>query len=391
MAPPPRHPRFPLIDGIRAVAVLCVVLVHTALAGGAVSSSVPGRVLAHLNIGVTIFFLVSGFLLYRPFIAHKAGGAAAPRVADYLKRRVLRIYPAYWLILTVLVIVPGVTGVLDGEWWPMYALVHTLPVFDGQRCVDAPTTCGLAQTWSLVVELTFYVVLPFYAVAMERMTRRAGVRGWMLAELVVLSTLSVLSVVLEYVVAGGLPTWAGATVAAYVLWFALGMGMAIVSVGFGGAARPPWVLRVLAARPEVAWALAAAGYAALCVWLPATPLLLVRSQLATGHVAFAGIAVLLLAPAVFGDRRGGLPHRVLAQPVVAWLGLISYGLFLWHYVVALELGSSGAGASFPVVLGGTLAVTIPCAAASYYLVERPLLRLKYRRLRDVARRRGSPA
>jgi peptidoglycan/LPS O-acetylase OafA/YrhL len=119
VAPPPRHPRFPLIDGMRAIAALTVVGLHTAVAGQAVSASIPGRLLAHLNIGVTIFFLISGFLLYRPFIAHRAGGPAAPRARDYAKRRILRIYPAYWVVLTVLVLVPGLTGVSGGHWFGM--------------------------------------------------------------------------------------------------------------------------------------------------------------------------------------------------------------------------------------------------------------------------------
>ena len=80
VAPPPRHPRFPLVDGMRAIAVLGVLVVHSAVAGDAVSSSIGGRLLAHLNVGVTIFFLISGFLLYRPFIAHRLGGAPPPRV-----------------------------------------------------------------------------------------------------------------------------------------------------------------------------------------------------------------------------------------------------------------------------------------------------------------------
>ncbi len=113
VAPPPHHPRFPLIDGMRAIAVLCVVLVHTTV--GARDLPAVGPLLAHMNIGVTIFFLISGFLLYRPFIAHRGGGAAAPPVVQYAKRRFLRIYPAYWLVLTVLVIVPGLTGVGNGD------------------------------------------------------------------------------------------------------------------------------------------------------------------------------------------------------------------------------------------------------------------------------------
>jgi peptidoglycan/LPS O-acetylase OafA/YrhL len=69
---------------------------------------------------------------------------------------------------------------------------------------------------------------------------------------------------------------------------------------------------------------------------------------------------------------------VLAQPVVAWLGLISYGVFLWHYAVVLRLGGPGAGLDFWPLLAVTLAITVALASVSYYGLERPLLRLKYR-------------
>ena len=57
------------------IAVMSIVFVHSAVAGGATGDSLSGRLLAHLNIGVAIFFVVSGFLLYRPFVAHRGGGA----------------------------------------------------------------------------------------------------------------------------------------------------------------------------------------------------------------------------------------------------------------------------------------------------------------------------
>jgi peptidoglycan/LPS O-acetylase OafA/YrhL len=387
VAPPGRHPRFPLVDGLRAIAVLSVLGVHAATAGGAISSSLSGRVLAHLNIGVTIFFVISGFLLYRPFIAHRAGGAGAPAVPGYLKRRFLRIYPAYWLVLTVLVVVPGLTGVIDGNWWPMYALVHTLPLYDGRGCLDAPSTCGLAQTWSLVVELTFYAALPLHVAAMARLTRRLRVTAWMWAELGALVVLSTASLVLQFAIFDPVPKWLGGSLLSYLLWFSLGMGLAVASVALDSDGRRPRVLGAIARRPEVPWAAALALYALLCAWMPATPLLLARSDVLITHVAFGVIAALLLVPAVLGDRRRGLPHRVLAHPVAAWLGLVSYGIFLWHFVITQQLGPGGAGAPFLVVLLGTLAISTACAAVSYYVVEEPVLRLKHRRLRDVVARR----
>lgn len=180
---------------MRAIAVLSVVTVHAAGSAGALSGALPGRLLAHLNIGVTLFFLISGFLLYRPFVAHRAGGASAPATGEYAKRRFLRIYPAYWVAVTVLVLAPELTAVLDGNWLPMYALVQTLPVFDGRGCSDV-VDCGLAQTWSLVVEVTFYAALPLYALGVGWLTRGFSVRSWMWTELFVLAVL--LSVALRF-------------------------------------------------------------------------------------------------------------------------------------------------------------------------------------------------
>jgi len=74
-----------------------------------------------------------------------------------------------------------------------------------------------------------------------------------------------------------------------------------------------------------------------------------------------------------------VPRRLLAHPLVAWLGLISYGVFLWHYAVGLELGNRGEDLGFWPLVAVTLAISIAVAAASYYALERPLLRLKYRR------------
>jgi peptidoglycan/LPS O-acetylase OafA/YrhL len=383
VAPPPRHPRFRHLDGMRAIAVLTVVGVHAAAVSAAVSGSLSGRLLARLNIGVTIFFLISGFLLFRPMIAYRGGGASAPAVGDYAKRRFLRIYPAYWLVLTVLVILPGVPRVTFGPLWTMYGLVHTLVMVHGQTCVDAVSPpCGLAQTWSLVVELTFYAVLPVYVLVVERLTRRLALRGWALAQLSTLAGLSALSVIPQ-LLTSSVPTWMGASVAAYVFWFALGMGMAVVSVYQEGTPKRPRAGRSAVWSSGAAWVLAIGAYVALALWLPATTFLIDRTQVMTAHVAYGLIAALLMIPAVFETDRGGLPRRVLAHPLLAWIGVISYGIFLWHVAVVQKLGSEGAASSFIVTFAATLAISIACAAASYYVLERPILRLKYRRLRDL--------
>jgi peptidoglycan/LPS O-acetylase OafA/YrhL len=185
-----------------------------------------------------------------------------------------------------------------------------------------------------------------------------------------------------------LPRWLLYTALGYGLWFALGMGMAVVSARYAHEERPP-PLAWLARHPEVPWVAALALYVALALSLPGTPFLLERGQQVEIYVAFGLISALLLFPAIFADGKAGLPGRFLALPVVAWLGLVSYGIFLWHYVWTLELGGPGVGWSFvPVLLGATV-ISTACAAVSYYLVERPILRLKNRPLLSRARGRGA--
>ena len=159
VAPPPRHPRFPLADGVRAVAVLCVVAVHAVTTVGA-DGSVPGRLALHLNVGVTIFFLLSGFLLYRPFVAARMEAKAGPRTLAYARRRFLRIVPAYWLALSILIVYPGVGGLWSDAW----------PVYYGFGQVYSQDTIlgGIGPAWTLCTEVVFYAFLPLYAFVLAR-------------------------------------------------------------------------------------------------------------------------------------------------------------------------------------------------------------------------------
>jgi peptidoglycan/LPS O-acetylase OafA/YrhL len=96
---------------------------------------------------------------------------------------------------------------------------------------------------------------------------------------------------------------------------------------------------------------------------------------------YAAVAFGLLLPAVIGDQTRGLPRRVLSLRVLAWLGLISYGIYLWQTTVLAQLQRWNFGTNsliHPYVWwsAGTLALTVAIAASSYYLLERPLLSLR---------------
>ncbi len=183
-----------------------------------------------------------------------------------------------------------------------------------------------------------------------------------------------LSTVLLFTSNEGSAGWLAGTVAGYGLWFALGMGLALISVALDGReSSPPAAIRLIRRAPLLPWALALAVYVAFSLAVPPTPFLLLESDRLLAHLAFAAIALLAMLPAVFCERGEGAPARLLGSPAAAWLGLISYGIFLWHYAIAMLLGDD---LGFLPLLAATLAATIACAAASYYLLERPVLRLK---------------
>lgn len=377
VAPPPGHRRFPLFDGLRAIAVTLVVVFHT-----------PGiidigweplvRVLVHLNVGVTVFFLVSGFLLYRPFVAHRAGGPAAPGAAVFYKRRFLRIFPAYWVCLVVLLIVPDAISLSTPNLLAQFGLVHTLPFVGEGNCVQQGANCYLSHTWSLAVEVTFYAALPLYVIAANRLARGRETLSWARRELGLLAALSAVTLFYTYWVNYGTETsLARGTLIGYFDWFALGMGAAVVSVVTERhrTRLTSWIGR----NPGVLWLGSAALYLALVAYLPITPYFTTRSDYVLANLGFGAVSLLLILPAAFDGGRGA-PRKFLANGVVAWIGLVSYGVFLWHLAVMIRLDREFESMAYLPMLVIGFAISVAIAAASYYVIERPILRFKTRPL-----------
>jgi peptidoglycan/LPS O-acetylase OafA/YrhL len=392
VAPPPGHPRFPLVDSVRAVAALCVVVTHTAVFGGFAPHAWTTALLTNLTIGVPIFFVISGFLLYRPFLAARVLGAPATTVRGYAWRRLLRIVPAYWLALTVLGWWVNLRGVFTHDWWRYYLF---LQVYSRRTLYG-----GILPAWTLCIEVTFYALLPVYAAAMGRLAARAGRAGWLRLEVAVAVVLGVASLALRTIDLAGPRTVLDNTLLENFDWFAVGIVLAAASVaaqeGVSGAAVARWVGR----RAGLCWAGAVALYIALAPLLgnPAVLSHGIYYQTPWGglalHVGFGLVAMLFVAPAVF-PRAGSVPSRVLGLGALAWLGLISYGIYLWHDPLLGKLLQHGAYGwwphhSFAVLTVTTAAAAVVAAALSYYLVERPILTLKNLRPRRPAGS-GAPA
>ena len=391
VAPPPGNPRFPLLDSLRAIAAFAIVFTHTASVTNFNSDNWLGQFTARLNIGVALFFLLSGFLLYRPFVAARYEGRPPVRIRDYTRRRVLRIVPAYWVALTLLALWPGLIAFWDGPWWRSYLFTQ---IYYKEGIISQ----GIFPAWTLCIEVSFYLALPFLAAAIGRI---AGAR--IRVELAVLAALALASLAVRSALQGAGGSYVlQNTIVSYLDWFCVGMAMAVVSVAYHRRERESRVLRVVVDRPWVPWTLALFGF-----WVVSTQLNLSRSFFAiysntsyqAEHLLFVAVSALVMLPAVFGDWQPSRIRTVLGWRWLAWLGLVSYGVFLYHGPFVLWLAGERADEWIPGsgYLSMTLvacAMSIVAAALSYYLVERPALRFKdrgsRRSSRDTASSRSAP-
>lgn len=376
VAPPPGNPRFPLMDSLRAVAALGVLVSHVTIFTGNVQHRAWGVIPGNLDVGVSVFFVLSGFLLYRPFCAADLDGRRPPRVRSYLRRRVLRIVPAYWLALTVLAIYPGVPGVFSADWWRYYGFLQ----FYSYRT----SIHGLGVAWTLCIEVAFYVILPVYASGVRRFTARLDRGARVRAQLGLLGVLAVGSIALRVADQGVVMQNSLLT---RFYWFALGMALAIASATLHGRAELPRAVRLVIQRPGACWLGALIVFLAMCAVLTSARQHLYYSVVQSfwQYLLSGLIAALLVVPAVFGHDAGGWPRRALNWRWLARLGLISYGIYLWHATIAIWFISHDIQSWLPVFVGDVV-VTIAIASASYAFVERPILRFK-----DRGRPRGVPA
>jgi peptidoglycan/LPS O-acetylase OafA/YrhL len=372
-----RADRFPLMDSMRAIAALLVLVGHAGLLAGALGpDTAVSELAARLDVGVAVFFLISGFLLYRPFVRARLTGAPAPSTGAYAWRRFLRIVPAYWVALTVVALAFSLDYVFTADG------ILTFYGF-GQIYRSGTATGGIGQAWTLCIEITFYAALPLWALAMRR------VRGGHRAELLAVAGLFCFSVGWKLVVIGGAdPVVTGPellALPAFLDHFAIGMALAVLSAAWQGRdGEPPPFVRHVDRRPWLPWAGAAAAYLAVAYGIgldgtwpePMTPF-----QYLAKHELYALVGLGLLLPAIFGDPRRGLVRRLLGNRVLLWLGLISYGIYLWHQAVLgklYEWGLPQTSFAHPYLVWPALGLAggVLMGAVSYYVVERPALSLK---------------
>jgi peptidoglycan/LPS O-acetylase OafA/YrhL len=344
------------LTGLRALAALMVVGTHAAFATGKLTHGYLGVMSARMEVGVSIFFALSGFLLFRPWVTAAADRIAAPSAAAYARRRLRRVMPAY--VVTVL-LAYGVycfysTGPNPGQSWSGLLRHLTLTQIYTDNYLITYLHRGLSQTWSLAVEAAFYAVLPLLAHLL--LVVLCGDR-WrparLLAGLAGLAAISPLWLIVLNTT-DWLPNSAGMWLPAQLSAFAGGMAVAVLHVMGVRRRTGLLVLAALALYLLVSTPLAGA------VTLAPVP---VWQQLAKA-LLYAAIATLVVAAPTLCGR--GMFDRLLSSKPMVWLGEISYEIFLLHVLVmAVVLGAVLGWPLFTGSLVGlyllTLGVTVPLA------------------------------
>ncbi|MFN8170135.1 MAG: acyltransferase [Candidatus Nanopelagicales bacterium] len=373
---------FAALDGYRAIAALMVVLTHVATSSGvAITGGVVGHVLARFDFGVPLFFLMSGFLLYRPWVRTGLEGRARPGLGRYALRRAARILPLYWVVVVVtLAVLPEIQPVSPQQWVTHLA---GLQIYTSTGVLE-----GLSQTWSLCTEISFYVVLPLVGLLATVRPSSSPERRWR-RQLVVLGLLVAVSLVYNVVLrfTDALPYQAGFWLPAYLDWFAAGMLLALVEVRSRQGSPTRLVRLVMTLGRDQATCLIL--FASLFV-IALTPVAGSYDFNPTApweslikHWLYLGAAFFLLLPGIVEPAEPRGWAKALTAPVPHALGLISYGIFLWHLVLlrllAHWLDIPYFSGQFWLLAAGTLGMTLPIAWVTYLLVERPAQRWAHRR------------
>lgn len=387
------------IEGLRAVAAWSIVVFHVwVFSSPAVLGWNLGPFTAFvspLQSGVTLFFVLSGFLLYRPIAVRLLDATPGPSVWKYLRNRALRILPAYWVILLLVIFAlrsaalgASGQGVVTGPLTDPRTFF--LDVFLLQTYVPEGIWSGILPAWSLTIEVAFYLMLPLLGLAAFAFARgRPHCRPRIVAALGPVLFMLLLGAVGKTLVAvyahgsqrATTSTWHSVldrSILTHADLFAFGMGAAVVLLLWERdlGARLQHLLSARLSRPF--------AYIGL-------PTLFLGYYLLPPYVYDAAVALLasfvlvrLLAVKGRAEARSRA-NRFLTQRWAVAAGRRSYSVFLWNYPVLAFLsthnllaGGNTAGAFLLNLLIAAPAIAV-LSALTYRFVEAPALRLKRRR------------
>lgn len=339
------------VESLRALAALSVLTAHVwlyfKLFGPSAYAPFLHGVVAGGGLGVQLFFALSGYLIFRPFARRDFGPGGRIDLKTYALNRALRILPLYWVAIVALMIATQHGGSFT-QWWRFGLFAESFWTSTAQT-VDGPM-------WSVVVEIHFYILLPVIAWVLSRITR--GNRAYAIA-LVLLAGL--VSVGFRSLHPSPWLVWEFSLPATFY-GFVPGMVLALLQIGW--EERTPRFVRGLAGAAD-AWLVLGIGLWLVVCW---------EQTLAVEVIPFA--AFLVVGAVVLAPGAGRLVAVLDIRPL-ALIGVVSYSIYIWHVPIISELVRVSALArSFPLLFVNALFSSLVAATASYFLVERPALRLR---------------
>jgi peptidoglycan/LPS O-acetylase OafA/YrhL len=345
--------RIPSLDGLRGISIAFVLFSHLAGTGGFPVSAASANTWSLGSFGVTVFFVISGFLI-TGLLLEELDRTDRIRLGRFYFRRTLRIFPPYFALLGALLVAEAIGWIALHPGDALHAATYT-------SNYHLERSWYVGHTWSLAVEEQFYLLWP--AVLVLAGTRRA----------LFLAAATVLVVPLVR-----LAEWELFRSAGYGVGHRFETIADAIAVGCVLACARPWLHRF-----EPYMRLLRSPLFVL------VPVLALAGNMMHDHplIAFAvGITVMNVCLALCLDWcvtfHEGRVGRVLNATPLVFVGWISYSLYLWQQPF-LNRASQAALAQFPL----NIVLTIAAALASYYLIERPSLQLRKR----VESRKRRPA
>ena len=334
-----------------------------------------GQFSGRLNVAVSIFFVLSGYLLFKPFVEAILLDAPSPRAHTFYLKRIVRIMPAYWCALALISKINSVNFPVLSE---LLRNVLLLPPMTGQEIFPI-----IGQTWTLSIELTFYLSLPWIAALIrhrvKNMVPEKALRN-ILCYLLALYVSAFVFRVLFHKIHIDFFFFFTLWFPAHIDTFALGMCIATVAAALEVFPHLMKHRAQLVRMTPICFLISGVTWfwssqLGLALAFETTPF---RIEL-FGHFLYGITAVAFVLPFCL-DQRSSRIAKIFGSRAFVWLGTISYGMYLWHF---LFLDGHFADTYFPYRIGDMgiatrLLVTIPgsiaIATVSYYLIERPLIR-----------------
>ncbi len=379
---PPRV-RFPALDGLRALACYLILATHVGYQSGTgFGHNIYAPWLTRFDIAVPIFLMLSGFLLYRPYAVNLFTGRPVAPTLQFWWRRAVRILPAYWLTIVVVLGLLSSRTASGLDWFSYLGLIQ---IYNGHQ-VDP----SLSQMWTLCTEVSFYVALPFLAALAgrlgsdvnQRLRRQMALFAVIVCGAIAFQISTFHFTALGYVALDWLPST--------IDWFVAGMLLAVLSSvpkDCTALVRFRATLQAWAQAPLLCWAIAV-----IILWFVTLPVggpltfepsttseWLIRHHLETLSVVF------MMVPVTLGG--GGIIGRILGGRVAKFLGDISYGVYLWHLPMLTAIHRylglpifQGRFWEYYLLTAGSATVL---GTLSWFYLERPLL------LRLSGRTRGT--